>query len=149
MSDPVALIIVTSSARLGRELVPKSSLRFAQPILLRSLHGLQKKLQLHSAAFVLIEWNATDGEPLRTLDDLRRNFSSFRFAVFCPDLSERTVTDAETIRFMFLESGATAVFAHRRELTNLLTILRKHSADHPEPVKDRIREIHEFLPWPE
>jgi len=148
MSDSVTLIVVASNARLGREIVSKCSSRFAKPIRLRSLIGLRKKLQEHSATFLLLEWNTADGEtPLRALDDLRRDFPLFRFAVFCPDLPEQMVADADTIRFLLLESGATAVFAHRRELANLSTILRRHSDDHPEPVKDRIREIREFLPW--
>ena len=145
MSDSAAFIIVAPNARLGREIAVKEA---AQPIQLRSLTGLRKKLDKHSAAFLLLEWNTGDGEtPLRTLNDLQRDFPAFRFAVFCPDLPERTVADAETIRFLLLESGAAAVFANRRELANLTTILRKHFADHSEPVKDRIRDIREFLPW--
>ena len=150
MSDPVVLIIVASNARQGHEVVAKRPPQFSQPIRLRSLLGLRAKLRYHPAAFLLLVWHTTDGEAsLRTLNDLRGDFPLFRFAVFCPDLSERTVADAETLRFLLLESGATAVFTNRRELAVLSMILRKHSDAHPEPAKDRIQEIRDFLPWPE
>ena len=141
----MTLIIIAPNARLGREVASKG---FAQPIQLRSLAGLRKKLEQHSATVLLLEWSSADGEtPLRTLNALRRDFPLFRFVVFCPDLPERTAADAETLRFLFLESGATAVFANQRELAALSGILQRHFDDHPEPTKDRIREIREFLPW--
>ena len=131
MSDSAVIVVVAPNARLGREIAMKGA---AQPIQLRSLATLRKKLEEHPAAFVLLEWNTTEGEvPPRTLSDLRRNFPVFRFAVFCPDLPERTTAVAETIRFLLLESGATAVFANRRELANLSGILREHFDVHSEP----------------
>ena len=128
MPDSAILIVVAPNARLGSEIAVKV---FAKPIQLRSLVTLRKKLEEHPAAFLLLEWNSADGEtPLRTLSILKRDFPSFRFAVFCPDLPEQTTTEAETIRFLLLESGAVAVFANRRELANLPGILQKR---HPEP----------------
>jgi hypothetical protein len=145
MSDSVALIVVAANAHLGREVATKL---FAQPIRLRSLAGVPKKLEEHPAAFLLLEWNSDDGEtPLLTLSILKRNFPAFRFAVFCPDFAERMIADVETLRLLLLENGATAVFANRRELAGLSVIVRRHFDEHPQPVKDRIREIHEFLPW--
>ncbi len=141
MSDSVALIIISPTARLGREI---SSERFPEPIRLRSLDGLRRKLEKHPAAFLLFEWNLIDGEStLRILNSLRRDFSSFRFAVFCPNLSEQPLTEAEAARFLLLENGATAVFANRRELASLSEIVRKHFDEHPQPAKDRIRAIRE------
>jgi len=123
MSDSVALIVVAPNARLGREITAKG---WAQPIQLRSLAGLRKKLEEHPTAFLLLEWNFADGEtPLRTINACRRDFSTFRFAVFCPDLPERTAADAETMRFLLFECGAVAVFANRRELAALANIIKK------------------------
>ena len=125
--DSTVLVVVCSNARLGREIIANS---LTQPIQLRSLTSLRKKLEEHPDAFLLLEWNTNDGEtPLQTLNALQRDFPAFRFAVFCPDLPEQAVADAETLLFLLLESGAVAVFANRRELANLSGILQKR---HPE-----------------
>ena len=133
MPGSVVLIVVSSDARLGREIATKFPTP-TQPVQLRSLDGVRKKLVRHPAALLLLilKWNSTDGEAaLRTLSDLRRNFPAFRFVVFCPDLPEQTVADAETLRFLYLEYGATAVFANRRELASFSSLLEKHFDAHP------------------
>jgi len=50
-------------------------------------------------------WRNTDPN----IERLQQDYPALRFAVFCSDLPEQTVAEAETIRFMLLESGATAV----------------------------------------
>ena len=130
MPDSAAFIVIAPSARLGREVAAKGF----EPIRLRSLDGVRKKLREHPAAFLLFEWDSADGEtPLKTLTALKWRFPAFSFAVFCPNLPERTMEDAETLRFLFLESGAIAVFANRRELVSLSTIIRNSGDAYPRP----------------
>ena len=127
MSDSTAFIVVASNAHLAREI---AMIGTAQPMQLRSLASLQKKLEEYPATFVLLEGNIVDSETaLQTLNDLRRKFPAFRFAVFCPDWSEQTVADAETLRFLFLESGAVDVFANRRELASLSSIVQRQMCE--------------------
>ena len=65
MSDSATLVVVAPNARLGREI---TACGFAQPIQLRSFTGLRKKPTEHPTAFLLLEWESTDGEtPIQTL----------------------------------------------------------------------------------
>jgi hypothetical protein len=142
----IRLIVVAQNNRLSRAIYAADELKRFEVIRFRTLQNVVERE--NATGLFLVQWMV--GE-IQT--ELTRNSSNSwrqcfsRMIVYCPELSQKTVTESEEIRFALYQLGVVTVFSQLRELPAILSIIHRYAKRFPPPPKEWTQTVYESLPW--
>ncbi|MCL2348620.1 MAG: hypothetical protein FWC50_10225 [Planctomycetaceae bacterium] len=117
-------------------------------ISVETLPELVEAVRSFPASFVMVE---SDSQFFRKLVplflSLREKNPFLKIFVACFDLPQQTLSDAEMISQILLESGAVAVVSNQRELLEAIPVVIRHFSMFSRPEQDWRESVEQRLPW--